>query len=1032
MASKRPQYKSLILVFLITSVYLAPFLVNVAYAQPLVSLDPKVIIDTTLVPGSTFDVNIVISGVTDLHSWMVEFAFDKDFLNTTLDQIQEGQFLKDFGATNFRKENIDPGVLINSTLVSGGASGSGILASVTFLVKQRGYTKMSFYNIYLKDSAGSDISYDSEWDYGFRNVENMYVEPPMTIANPSETFSLDVKVANVTDVYGWQCEINWGEVGLMSFVAATEGDFLKGPGIGTTFAPPYVSPTSVFIGASRLGLVSGAFGSGLLATVTLKVENPGNCTLALTDTKLINSTGGLTAHTTQDAYFHSTKPVSAFEYLPLYPSVGEVTTFNATACYDPDGGSITSYTWNFGDGMGDVIVTNPFINHTFTEHKNYTVNLTVTDDDVESWRIGKYVTIVQRDVSVNAVNASHTMAAVGEIVSVDVTVRNNGDIQETFNLTAYYGDYVIGIENVTLGALIERKITFEWNTTGVGVGIYTLKAVSDTLPYEINITNNEFINGEIEISGVNRIVRTVAIGGVTFYYVIESNSSIVHPVFNGPSKEISFNTAFFEGQERFSNVTIPMRLLNASSPNAWTVKLDGNNITYTTFNNGTHYTIYFNFTGGTHEIQIIGTSVAIAPVASFTAKTTALTHETVTFNATASYDPDGTIVSYYWTFGDGATANETGATTAHFYTVGGRGYNVTLWVTDNSGFKTGTWKQLNVNWLVDVAVVDVQISSTSVTWGESVSINVTVANQGDSTATFNVTVTYDSLTVSKQTVTNLAPGGTTELHFVWNTTSTVAGTYNITCVAERIPGEGDISDNSYVAGQVTVSKKSSSISLSASLVTFNIGDSTVLSGAIIPSPNLTEVYISYRPTGGTWTKFPKIVTNEEGAFTYSWKPNTAGTYELKVEWSGDSTLEGSVSSVLSITVNKTNSILTIELSEDSVTSGSSVTISGAVSPVRVGASVTILSSLGDGDWSEIATTTTNENGQYTYVWSPSQSGTYGLKATWQGDDNTKSAESETKSLTVQPQSPNIVLYAAIVIVVIAVAVAIYLLKFRKR
>jgi large repetitive protein len=52
------------------------------------------------------------------------------------------------------------------------------------------------------------------------------------------------------------------------------------------------------------------------------------------------------------------------------------------------------------------------------------------------------------------------------------------------------------------------------------------------------------------------------------------------------------------------------------------------------------------------------------------------------FDGTASSDPDGTIVSYTWDFGDGN--NGTGATPSHTYGAGGT-YNVQLTVTDNDG-----------------------------------------------------------------------------------------------------------------------------------------------------------------------------------------------------------------------------------------------------------------------------------------------------------------------------------------------------------
>ena len=55
---------------------------------------------------------------------------------------------------------------------------------------------------------------------------------------------------------------------------------------------------------------------------------------------------------------------------------------------------------------------------------------------------------------------------------------------------------------------------------------------------------------------------------------------------------------------------------------------------------------------------------------------------TVVFDASGSSDPDGTIVGYAWTFGDGGSA--TGIRVSHKYTATGI-YNVTLTVEDNRG-----------------------------------------------------------------------------------------------------------------------------------------------------------------------------------------------------------------------------------------------------------------------------------------------------------------------------------------------------------
>ena len=70
-----------------------------------------------------------------------------------------------------------------------------------------------------------------------------------------------------------------------------------------------------------------------------------------------------------------------------------------------------------------------------------------------------------------------------------------------------------------------------------------------------------------------------------------------------------------------------------------------------------------------------------SPTASFTANPiSGYAPVAVSFNASSSSDPDGTIVSYSWAFGDGATG--TGVSPSHTYTSAGT-YTVRLTVTDN-------------------------------------------------------------------------------------------------------------------------------------------------------------------------------------------------------------------------------------------------------------------------------------------------------------------------------------------------------------
>lgn len=73
-------------------------------------------------------------------------------------------------------------------------------------------------------------------------------------------------------------------------------------------------------------------------------------------------------------------PFAVFTFTPTYPEVNGLVTFDASGSYDPDG-YIVSYTWNFGDDTPPVVENDPVTQHAYTSFGDYTVTLTVTDND---------------------------------------------------------------------------------------------------------------------------------------------------------------------------------------------------------------------------------------------------------------------------------------------------------------------------------------------------------------------------------------------------------------------------------------------------------------------------------------------------------------------------------------------------------------------------------------------------------------------------------------------------------------------------
>jgi hypothetical protein len=108
---------------------------------------------------------------------------------------------------------------------------------------------------------------------------------------------------------------------------------------------------------------------------------------------------------------------------------------------------------------------------------------------------------------------------------------------------------------------------------------------------------------------------------------------------------------------------------------------------------------------------------------------------------------------------------------------------------------------LQVTIIRNVAVLNVAPSKPVVGQGYSLEINVTVANQGELTETFNVTLYANTTFVALQTIT-LESGTSTIITFTWNTSGFAKGNYTISAIADTVSGETDTIDNTYTDGYI--------------------------------------------------------------------------------------------------------------------------------------------------------------------------------------------------------------------------------------
>jgi len=308
-------------------------------------------------------------------------------------------------------------------------------------------------------------------------------------------------------------------------------------------------------------------------------------------------------------------------------------------------------------------------------------------------------------------------------------------------------------------------------------------------------------------SAVQQFDYLVVVEGVEFHVIVETNSTISNFDTFPEDNRISFEVNGTLDTSGFCNVTIPTNLLGGP----YIVKFDGSiKWDKQEATNDTHVFLYVIYTHSNHTVEITGTtwgSPTIGPVAMFSPSTTTLSvGDKVTFNASGSYDPDGTLESWNWNFGDGTT--DEGKIVDHTYITAGN-FTVTLKVTDNNGLNdTATTSMAVLPVPVhDVAIINITVSPTEVKTGHSISISVVLTNQGDFNETFEVIVYCNATAIKTESISSLPPGDSKTLNINWETVDMVSSIYTIRAVAKTVPGETETDNNTSVGFTVTITEK---------------------------------------------------------------------------------------------------------------------------------------------------------------------------------------------------------------------------------
>ena len=107
---------------------------------------------------------------------------------------------------------------------------------------------------------------------------------------------------------------------------------------------------------------------------------------------------------------------------------------------------------------------------------------------------------VPPDIAVMNVTPSKTVVGQGFPLCINVTVTNQGNKIEGFNVTSRANATVIQTENVMLMSENSTTIALTWNTTGVPYGNYTISAYASLVLGEIDMVDNSYTDGKVVVT----------------------------------------------------------------------------------------------------------------------------------------------------------------------------------------------------------------------------------------------------------------------------------------------------------------------------------------------------------------------------------------------------------------------------------------------------------------------------------------------------------------------------------------------------
>lgn len=367
-------------------------------------------------------------------------------------------------------------------------------------------------------------------------------------------------------------------------------------------------------------------------------------------------------------------------------------TFDGSTSSDPDG-TVAGYSWDFGDGQ---TATGATVSHVFASGGTYRVTLTVADNAGATTPVSRQVSTVGpatvpfvSDTFARTVTGGWGSADVGGPWTATGTASGFAVAPGAGSLQLARGAQLSAALPSAISRDTDLRLSITSNKASTGAGVTT------TVTGRRVSTNNEY-RARLRITAANKVTisltRLVA-GTETAMapeQVVPDITFTPGLVFSVRMQVVGTNPTTVRARAWPVTEAEPTNWLESTSDSTAALQSQGTlAVTGSLSSSSTNAPVSVSVSH-LSAVHTLAPAPNLPPTAAFT---TSCTYLACTYSGAGSIDPDGTIASYAWTFGDGQTA--TGATPLHSYATAGM-YDVALTVTDDRAASNTTSQQVTV------------------------------------------------------------------------------------------------------------------------------------------------------------------------------------------------------------------------------------------------------------------------------------------------------------------------------------------------